>query len=682
MKELFIFLSLISLLSISSALPHFTFSGIESFHDCSGEKGKISLYIIGSLSEEVGSVTLPNYNIEKMGDFQCALSKNEGEKDPARSHVITCTIEGDFEPKAFILDEPKVNGFDFLNEKGESTWPTNPEKATFLIGECGEKVELDKETLFFQNSEKSGLFRSGSYEDPVKTIRKDVVDKALMALPARNMTTKEIMMERMKSVKTIYSLSDIEAAYMVYKWEYENLAYDCYNYNHDRNKICFREDCTYSSGVGVCDGFARIYAAFCNAMGVEAYRVVGYSKAGDFQPGNRPKSSDHAWNAIVIDGNYYLLDVTWGIGTCEGETYVQILRDSYFCTKPEAFIRTHLPANIKFQLVYPTITLDEWSNMLEISLDFYESGMTEVKPDLAILEINTGKIEVEIAYEPSDEPKAFLYRLFHLQGNTYMEQENTCWINNAKTRAVMTCNAKYKGNYKLQIFGGLPGKGSYPHLLEYDIHSTKNNPDLLGFPKVYGMFAESFSELIEPLYDPLPKGEYVNFKMRTTTFDSLSVETSGGLVDLKNDGNGLFTGRIKVVGDIVSLVGCFGKQCAYLLDYSTKLSKNVDDKPENVDDKPGYPKSFHALPHVLYSPKENPLIIGKSYRFNLECEKCKKLSVLLYTLDSQYNSVSLFKLGNRYTRTIKIKDNIEKIQIVDLENDNSATLFYQYEVSY
>ena len=125
MKELIIFLSLISLFSISSALPHFTFSGIESFHDCSGEKGKISLFIIGSLSEEVGAVTLPNYNIEQMGDFQCALSKNEGEKDPARSHVITCTIEGNFEPKAFILDEPKVNGFDFLNEKGESTWPTD-----------------------------------------------------------------------------------------------------------------------------------------------------------------------------------------------------------------------------------------------------------------------------------------------------------------------------------------------------------------------------------------------------------------------------------------------------------------------------------------------------------------------------------------------------------------------------
>ena len=313
MKELITFLSLISLLSFSSELPHFTFSGIESFHDCSGEKGKVSLFIIGSLSEEVGAVTLPNYNIEKMGDFQCAIGKNEGEKDPARSHVITCTIEGNFEPKAFILDEPKVNGFDFLNEKGESTWPTKAEQATFLIGECGERVELDKENLFLEKSEKSGLFAGAAYEDPVKSIRKDVVDKALKALPPRDKTTKEVMMTRMKSTRTFYSLTDMEAAYMVYKWEYENLQYDCYNYNHDRDAIDFTEDGTYSSGVGVCDGFARLYVSLCGAMGVEAYRVVGYSKAGDFVPGVIPNASDHAWNAIKVDGNYYVLDTTWGM---------------------------------------------------------------------------------------------------------------------------------------------------------------------------------------------------------------------------------------------------------------------------------------------------------------------------------------------------------------------------------
>jgi len=46
-------------------------------------------------------------------------------------------IAGSFIDKGYILEEPKVHGFDFLSEEGKSTWPEIPEKKTFLIGECG-----------------------------------------------------------------------------------------------------------------------------------------------------------------------------------------------------------------------------------------------------------------------------------------------------------------------------------------------------------------------------------------------------------------------------------------------------------------------------------------------------------------------------------------------------------------
>ena len=672
MKELITFLSLISLLSFSSELPHFTFSGIESFHDCSGEKGKVSLFIIGSLSEEVGAVTLPNYNIEKMGDFQCALGKNEGEKDPARSHVITCTIEGNFEPKAFILDEPKVNGFDFLNEKGESTWPTEAEQATFLIGECGERVELDKENLFFEKSERSGLLSGSAYEDPVKTIRKDVVDKALRALPPRNKTTQEVMMTRMKSIRTFYSLTDMEAAYMVYKWEYENLQYDCYNYNHDRDAIDFTEEGTYSSGVGVCDGFARLYVSLCGAMGVEAYRVVGYSKAGDFVPGVKPKASDHAWNAIKVDGNYYVLDATWGIGSCEEDDYVPLLRDSYFCTKPEAFIRTHLPADNKFQLVYPTITLEEFSNMLEIGMEFYEYGMTKIEPDLAFFDIDDGKIEVEITFEPSDEAIAFNYHLFQKRANSYTEKENACWIVKKETTATFTCYANKYGKYILEIYGGPAGDEGLPYLLEYEIKSKRtiyDNP--AGFPLAYGLYASTKTELIEPIYNPLPRGEMVNFKVRTTTFKNLYVINDENEFELDNDGNGLFTGEVYIVGEKVSIATKLLNKYRTILEYTTKISPNVEFEPT-------LPDKFidHAPEHKLYSPQFGILKIGQTYEFKIRCKKCGDLAVLdgsKYILDKNEET-------NIYTKTITIKGETGSVMLID-KNGKKISTYYIYKAS-
>ena len=117
MKSL-ILISLLSLLSFSQSLPHFTYDGLESFHDCSGETEKISFTIYGTLSEELNprKMFIKEYIIDDMGEFQCSLNLNEDQDNERRTHKITCTIHGSFEHRAYILDEPKVYGFDFLNE--------------------------------------------------------------------------------------------------------------------------------------------------------------------------------------------------------------------------------------------------------------------------------------------------------------------------------------------------------------------------------------------------------------------------------------------------------------------------------------------------------------------------------------------------------------------------------------
>ena len=53
--------------------------------------------------------------------------------------------------KGYILLEPKVLGFDFNKENGESSWPKVPERKTFLIPKCGKKVELNDEPFITYN---------------------------------------------------------------------------------------------------------------------------------------------------------------------------------------------------------------------------------------------------------------------------------------------------------------------------------------------------------------------------------------------------------------------------------------------------------------------------------------------------------------------------------------------------
>ena len=119
-----------------------------------------------------------------MGKFKCSLKENENSKNKNRKHRIYCEISGLFERKGYILDEPKVSGFDFKNEDKETTWPKQAERKTFLIGKCGAKVELDDEPLLLLNSE--------VYSNPLDIVRKGTVDKALKALQKYNLEITKI----------------------------------------------------------------------------------------------------------------------------------------------------------------------------------------------------------------------------------------------------------------------------------------------------------------------------------------------------------------------------------------------------------------------------------------------------------------------------------------------------------
>lgn len=402
-------------------------------------------------------MNVENYLIEGMGEFKCSILNNEEQDNEKRTHKIVCSIIGNFERKGYILDEPKVYGFDFKDEKGNTTWPKQAEKKTFLIGEIGEKIEIDTEPILFGNL--------GEYVNPIKKVNKDAVNNALNSLPRRADVSLENRISSMNSAKNSYGLNQAESAYMIYKWDAENIKYDCYNYNHDRSRIDYTLAGTYTKGVGVCDGYAKIYLNMATGIGLEAERVVGYSKGASYIQGKIPSSTDHAWNAVKIDGKYYLLDVTWGAGSCKGDTFQPNFKDSYFCTNPDVFIRSHLPADPKWQLVDKHITLEQFVNMLKISLDFYDFGFKTISPDAASFTTN-GQFKINFTYG-SDTEKTFLTHLFFLDTrvNVYKEQENACWVDKESTSAVMTCFANTKGQYKLQIFGGPVGRPNYPLLV-------------------------------------------------------------------------------------------------------------------------------------------------------------------------------------------------------------------------
>ncbi|MBD5084436.1 MAG: DUF4358 domain-containing protein [Clostridiales bacterium] len=99
-------------------------------------------------------------------------------------------------------------------------------------------------------------------------------------------------------------MSDYEKEVAVYSWMVQNINYD---WTHqDRMKETPRESFTPYGGLvnhtAVCLGYAATFQLLMDLAGVECITVVGAAHRS---------SSDHGWNMVRLNGNWYCVDVTW-----------------------------------------------------------------------------------------------------------------------------------------------------------------------------------------------------------------------------------------------------------------------------------------------------------------------------------------------------------------------------------
>lgn len=538
MKKILFGVALILLISFSNSLPHFIFDGIRSINECFEEEQKISFIIYGTLTEKpnLRNLKIEDYLIEDMGPFKCFFSENKKSVNEKRKHKIVCSINGNFVRKGYILEEPRVHGFDFMTEEGESSWPKIVERKTFLIGECGTEVELDDEPILY--ADPSG------YSNPLNIVRKGIIDTALSNLPKRQEVDESRMCSLMANAKTIYSLNEAECAYFVYKWLGENIAYDCYHYVH--GGINYSENYAYTNGQGVCNSYSLIFNTMCTALGLESVQVVGYSKGASYVNGQIPTQTNHAWNAVKIDSKYYLVDSTWGTGTCSGDQFNKNFREFYFCTNPELFIRDHLPAQSNWQLLSRTVTMEEFVNMAKLSSAFYEGGFITINPDTTSINVE-GQSKIILTYDPSIDI-SLSFHLYYIQNNNQEEVYNKCFYSKGNGKAEINFITSKIGEYKLRIYGRPVGSGSLPHLVDYKIINSKTMDDSLGFPKTYNYYSNSDMEIIEPLNSPLKQGTNVKFKVKTTTYSDLYIINNGNYHKMDKGSNGLFEKTVSVSG--------------------------------------------------------------------------------------------------------------------------------------
>lgn len=100
-------------------------------------------------------------------------------------------------------------------------------------------------------------------------------------------------------------MTDLQKEAALHDWLVENCAYD--QTVHDPKTPMGREDNLdpyglLVGGYGICLSYATTFQLLMDMAGVECITVVGASAAS---------SSDHAWNMVRLEGEWYCVDATW-----------------------------------------------------------------------------------------------------------------------------------------------------------------------------------------------------------------------------------------------------------------------------------------------------------------------------------------------------------------------------------
>lgn len=170
-----------------------------------------------------------------------------------------------------------------------------------------------------------------------------------------------------------------------------------------------------------CDGYARLFTSLCSFAGLKSAVIVGFARTDlSRSPAFR---CNHTWNAVRINGEWNLIDVTWGSGytSYRGDAFVKRLDESYFLPSPEQFSQDHFPDDIRWSLLPNLPVPREFKNAPYKARPFGKYPFSYFSPAAGIIEANLGDT-IQLMVETSRLPD------HHMAPDTLTEFDSSFYL--------------------------------------------------------------------------------------------------------------------------------------------------------------------------------------------------------------------------------------------------------------
>lgn len=359
--------------------------------------------------------------------------------------------------------------------------------------------------------------------------------------------------------------TDFDKAHAIYSWLGHNIAYDVEAlYSGDLSKNS--PDEVLQRKMGVCGGYASLFHVMCKSVGLESEYVVGRSRADDqgLPPKVRDSETNHAWNAVKINGQWELLDPTWGAGhVTENKSFVRQPTDEWFLVSPDVFVHSHLPEKEEWQLLAKTISRAEFDVLPEVKPRFFALG-------LELLEPTTQPVTCQGELD---------FRLRSTQGAwvSAMVFKDKVQLADQSLGSLSADLAKVKvrfprsGEYEVVLVASPPSESLRREVARFKVKAE--SPSNKAFPKLFGDFAKHRCRIVKGFDGVLKANKLTDFRFVVPGALDLEFKDSGGWTKLKAVGSDTFALRHAPPSGSLRLLARFKKQgnkLPVLLEYQVR----------------------------------------------------------------------------------------------------------------
>ena len=340
--------------------------------------------------------------------------------------------------------------------------------------------------------------------------------------------------------------TDAEKAFLVYCWVAKNLTYFTGSGKADNTPLG-----ALQKRKTQCSGYARLFKTLLEIFNIKSVLVNGCGRTYSLSP--KSKQENHEWNAIKLNNEYYLVDVSWGSGSVKNNKFIASYNDFYFCCLPEIFIYTHLPSKEKekWQLLSKKINMQNFNSLQYKDKFFYYYNFDNLSPSEGVINLKNNSIDIKITNKYS-------IKNLKLSCKLYLDQkikENATYIEKFDNYFLCHLIFNFKGNYTALFFvSDKIGTVNCDLIAAQKYICSQNQTPNKSFPTIFTFQDEL--HIIEPMFNNLINGKEILFKFTSNDINDMGIYINKKCIHLEKKFGNEFQGKFVVSGDEI-VIGKF-----------------------------------------------------------------------------------------------------------------------------